>query len=246
VVRLSRKDSHFSRIPPKIRSCTDRHGSGNPGRIVTKNREIRGLGFCVTRALRFGDTRAMDQRPSRRPDSVRRHVTGDRSLRAGVLWIGGVDHDEDEVSSWAIIGGVILVAMLCGSPALADMATSQSLGWLPGSTYTQANNVSADGLTVVGFSHFSSGWHAIRWTQAGGIFDLGPGSATKASADGSVVVGESTANGGGVEAFRWTAAGGMVGLGQLGGGDTVAEDVSGDGSVVVGYAATAFAYQATI
>jgi probable HAF family extracellular repeat protein len=57
------------------------------------------------------------------------------------------------------------------------------------------------------------------------------------SADGSVVVGSSSAQLGG-EAFRWTADTGMVGLGELPDGlGSFAWAVSGDGSVVVGRAA---------
>ena len=57
------------------------------------------------------------------------------------------------------------------------------------------------------------------------------------SADGSVVVGDST-GASGQQAFRWTASGGMVGLGVSPGGTFSAEraGVSADGSVVVGAA----------
>ena len=59
--------------------------------------------------------------------------------------------------------------------------------------------------------------------------------ATAVSADGRVVVGESS-SGAGWEAFRWTAATGMVGLGDLPGGSfySRATAVSADGRVVVG------------
>ncbi|WP_046660893.1 HAF repeat-containing PEP-CTERM protein [Microcystis aeruginosa] len=74
---------------------------------------------------------------------------------------------------------------------------------------------------------------------SGGSFSSG---ASGVSADGSVVVGFSdrAATGNpyiGWEAFRWTQATGMVGLGDLPGGDfgSLASEVSGDGSVVVGY-----------
>jgi probable HAF family extracellular repeat protein len=55
------------------------------------------------------------------------------------------------------------------------------------------------------------------------------------SADGSVVVGQSTSASGN-EAFRWTQGTGMVGLGYLPGGEwfSSASGVSADGSVVVG------------
>ena len=60
------------------------------------------------------------------------------------------------------------------------------------------------------------------------------------SGDGSTVVGASYSSSG-VEAFRWTQATGMVGLGDLPGGEfnSVAQQVSFDGSVVLGYGNTA-------
>jgi probable HAF family extracellular repeat protein len=56
--------------------------------------------------------------------------------------------------------------------------------------------------------------------------------ASGVSADGSVVVGESS----GIKAFRWTAGTGMVGLGDIpgGGNEVFATGVSADGSVIVG------------
>jgi probable HAF family extracellular repeat protein len=54
-----------------------------------------------------------------------------------------------------------------------------------------------------------------------------------------VVVGRSTNAGNLRRAFRWTPAGGMKDLGTLGGVESAAYDVSGDGSTVVGDASTA-------
>jgi probable HAF family extracellular repeat protein len=66
----------------------------------------------------------------------------------------------------------------------------------------------------------------------GGTFSSG---ASAVSADGSVVVGQSS-SASGSQAFRWTSAGGMVGLGDLPGGifSSAARGVSDDGLVVVG------------
>jgi uncharacterized membrane protein len=66
-----------------------------------------------------------------------------------------------------------------------------------------------------------------------------------------VVVGDSTSANSGFgyfEAFRWTEAGGMVGLGDLPGGlfYSVANAVSGGGSVIVGSGHTDSGFQATI
>jgi probable HAF family extracellular repeat protein len=79
---------------------------------------------------------------------------------------------------------------------------------------------------MVGLGDFPGG---IFFSQANGV-----------SADGSVVVGESS-SAAGFEAFRWTEATGMVGLGDLPGGDFSSEalGVSADGSVIVGVSNTA-------
>jgi probable HAF family extracellular repeat protein len=115
------------------------------------------------------------------------------------------------------------------------------LGHLPGAGFnSQANAISADGLTIVGTSTstvFPFG-EAFRWTSAGGMVGLGglPGAtasfALGVSADGSVVVGTSGLTP--YEGFRWTSSG-MVGLGTpVGFIESRAHSVSGDGSIIVG------------
>jgi len=117
----------------------------------------------------------------------------------------------------------------------AAMAVSFTpLGDLPGGDFnSSADDVSADGSVVVGYSHSASGDEAFRWTREGGMVGLGdlPGddfdsSASGVSADGSVVVGLGS-SASGTEAFRWTREGGMVGLFV-----SHASSVSADGSVV--------------
>jgi probable HAF family extracellular repeat protein len=100
-----------------------------------------------------------------------------------------------------------------------------------------AMDISADGSVIVGGSS-----QAARWTQDSVGESLGdlPGGSVNSfawgvSADGSVVVGTGNSESG-LEAFRWTRDSGMVGLGVLSGFDfSVADDLSADGSVVVGY-----------
>ena len=124
------------------------------------------------------------------------------------------------------------------------------LGFLPGGGYSEAAGVNADGTVVVGLGGLGSDsigigyFEAFRWTQVGGMAGLGflPGGglseALGVNADGTVVVGGSTAASGtgtNLEAFRWTQAGGMAGLGFLpGGGLSQAQGVNADGTVVVG------------
>jgi len=128
-----------------------------------------------------------------------------------------------------------LIAMTCVSKAgpLTDIGT------LPGGGFSGGLDITADGLTVVGFSQGPTARHAFVWTSAG-MTDIGalPGStysdAYGVSADGLVVVGMSDSING-LRAFRWTAAGGMTDLGVLNVGErSLARAASGDGSVVVG------------
>ena len=107
--------------------------------------------------------------------------------------------------------------------------------------------VSGDGSIIVG----QNSADAYAWTGAGalkqsfGIYGTPPflpgysygAVARAASADGSIVVGDSTSHLG-QHAFRWIAATGMISLGFLPGTtNAVAQDTSADGSVVVGLAA---------
>jgi probable HAF family extracellular repeat protein len=94
----------------------------------------------------------------------------------------------------------------------------QDLGTLGGSG-SAATGVSADGSVVVGVARNAAGQaRAFRWTEAGGMQDLGTlllGGSSRASAvsaDGSVVVGVARNAAGKWRAFRWTAAGGMEDL----------------------------------
>lgn len=80
------------------------------------------------------------------------------------------------------------------------------LGDLAGGDYSSiARAVSADGAVVTGGSfNTHEVLEAYRWTEADGLVGLTGGSdGYAASADGSVIVGE-TNTAGGIEAFRWT------------------------------------------
>ncbi len=119
------------------------------------------------------------------------------------------------------------------------------LGFLPDGWESEAWDASADGTVVVGANFIPD--LAFRWTAATGMVSLGtlPGSdrslATACNPDGSFIVGQTAA-----EAFRWmltdpgSGEGIMIGLGDLPGGDfwSGADDISADGSVVVGASAT--------
>lgn len=129
------------------------------------------------------------------------------------------------------------------------------LGLLPGGFESYAYDASDDGGVVVGWGNTSAAHgaaRAFRWTQAGGLEDLGSldGSAFSASkaytvsGNGQVVVGTATANSPtGSRAFRYTDADGMITVEDWlrNAGATIAADITDaaygtncDGSVVVG------------
>jgi probable HAF family extracellular repeat protein len=108
-----------------------------------------------------------------------------------------------------------------------------------GACCTQAHGVSGDGVVVVGGSRSSvyGTERAFRWTEANGIADLGTnGFATTASRDGSVIAGRKVISISESHAFRWTVTGGVEDIGTLGGKSGTAQDMSADGSVIVGNA----------
>ncbi len=116
-----------------------------------------------------------------------------------------------------------------------------SLGDLDGGAFitSRAWGISADGTTVVGMaSSAPQPFQPYRWSETSGMVGLGwitTGQATNqanaVSADGSVIVGESS-----LKAFRWSEATGIQDLGA--GSFSRALAVSADGSAVVGFANT--------
>ncbi|MCP4592424.1 MAG: PEP-CTERM sorting domain-containing protein [bacterium] len=143
-----------------------------------------------------------------------------------------------------------LVVHAIASFSLGD-ASFQTLGDLPGGYHlSTALNVSSDGSTIVG--HGSTGFfqqggptgvEPFRWTQESGMVSLGglqgrpDGWALGVSSDGAAIVGRSRLGNEPSRAFRWTEAYGMADLGTMlddPDAHSVAADVSGDGSVVVG------------
>ena len=149
----------------------------------------------------------------------------------------------------------LLIALLMALAHAGNGAEFRGLGDLSGGgVRSEAADVSANGLVVVGSSRSSNGREAFRWTRETGIVGLGdlPGGefdsfATAVSADGSVVVGGGTQapdppmafhwiN---QDAFRWTADNGLESITD--GGwlvdsyvDGHARAVSADGTIVIG------------
>ncbi|MDW8106249.1 MAG: hypothetical protein RMK45_02095 [Armatimonadota bacterium] len=123
--------------------------------------------------------------------------------------------------------------------ALASVPVSaQSIRWFPEinsnnpSSGSLAWDISADGQVIVGTLRTSAGFRPFRWTREGGYQNLFVGAlnveggAFAISDSGQVVVGFA-----GHRAFRWTESGGLELLPPA---LLDANDVSADGSVIVG------------
>jgi probable HAF family extracellular repeat protein len=110
----------------------------------------------------------------------------------------------------------------------------ENLGTL-GGNQSVANGVTDDGSIVVGWSRDAGDIkRAFKWTASGGMVDLGAGDWTEAvgiSSDGSAVIVNNGMDG---FAYRWTSSG-LENLGTLGGNQSIAYDISSDGSVIVGF-----------
>ena len=186
-------------------------------------------------------------------------------LVAGQSYATGISSDGLKITGSAQSPGGTLSFLEAFLFTVTNTATGAGtmvgLGDLPGGdSYSFGYGISQDGTTVVGGasstassagSSFTLDFEAFRWTSGGGMQALGdlPGGgyhsiATAVSADGEVVVGNSTSTASGIldlEAFRWTQATGMQPLGDLPGGNYISEalGVSGDGKIVVGRSAVA-------
>lgn len=131
----------------------------------------------------------------------------------------------------------LLVAALAtlGLDATQAADTFTLLNTVPGSTYSDATGVSADGSVVVGTVQVNGVLHIFSWT-GGTLTDLQPGAvsgsyATGVSGDGMVISGYTPGTG----SFRYQG-GVFTTLNPATGDNKVfANGISGDGNTVVGY-----------
>ncbi len=144
----------------------------------------------------------------------------------GSIVVGSSYNSDSDVQAfrWTSGGGMVALAYLPGAS--------------PGGSQAQANAISADGSTIVGFANsagtgpigFEGNIQAAVWngTNFGTVTGLGflngtgqyeLSVATAVSANGGVVAGvvnnDSNSNSPVLQAFRWTAAGGMAALPSL-------------------------------
>jgi uncharacterized protein (TIGR02145 family) len=143
---------------------------------------------------------------------------------------------------------MIFIFLLFITPKyFSQNASFQGLGDLPGGVFeSSAQSVNADGSVVVGYSMSDSSAQAFIWTESSGMVSLGnlPDSSFKQSwannisANGKVIVGYGDPVGSGWDTYKgfiWTVESGMREMGSLNNSArSMAFNVSGDGSVVVG------------
>ncbi len=159
-------------------------------------------------------------------------MSADGSVVVGKSIVGPFSTDT-EAFIWTSSGGII------------------GLGDLPSGPFeSEATGVSADGTIVVGNATIvlpgditeTPVGRAFRWTQSGGMVDLGspaPGltvTAAGVSSDGVVTVGHTWDGTGTADPFLWTESSGMILLPHppQGIGETRPHAVSGNGSIIVG------------
>lgn len=136
-----------------------------------------------------------------------------------------------------------LVVAVAGGAGVAEAAVTAQLIQSFG-----GRGLNANGTVAAGFAAMPNGfdYHALRWTQSGGVQDIGatlPEGADSfgiaVSDDGSLMVGYSEPPI--MQAFWWTASAGHVRIGNFAefpGAVSMANGVSGDGKVVVGAGVT--------
>lgn len=177
---------------------------------------------------------------------------------------GGYDHFQSSAQGVSADGSVIVgigssTTSVNGEPFrwTSESGLNPLLNLSQSFFSSTALGVSADGSVIVGRWSSDNGAEAYRWTAETGAVGLGDendrfqsSEATAVSADGLVIVGRGASTrlpenttipilgdpSLMTEAFRWTESSGIVGLGIRPGGDfSIANDVSADGTAVVGF-----------
>lgn len=151
------------------------------------------------------------------------------------------------------LSGIVgLLALALSGPSAAEPGFVAVEALDAASNDSNVTDLSDDGVVAVGWSDSNEGVRATRWTAADGSVSLGswfmpqPGDrhseAMAISGDGSTVVGWSRVSSIGAPlfpdrriAFQWTESGGFDVYPLVGPSEAVAEDVSYDGSTIVGF-----------
>ena len=150
-------------------------------------------------------------------------------------------------------GALASAVSASGSVVVGGLDNGGAFYWMPTTGVVFAGGVTADGVsgdgrTIVGWARDALGiqqaaiWQrATEWRLLGSFpnataCDAFLGGATDVNTNGQVVVGFAYHSCTSVNAFKWQESTGMVDLGSsVSGRSSLAQGVSGDGTVVVGY-----------
>ena len=150
-------------------------------------------------------------------------------------------------------GALAAAVSASGSVVVGGLADGGAYYWMPTTGVVFAGGITADGVsddghTIVGWARDAAGiqqaafWQrATEWRLLGSFPNATPcdaflGGATDTNSNGQVVVGYAYQSCTSVHAFKWQESTGMVDLGSsVTGRSSLAQGVSGDGTVVVGY-----------
>jgi probable HAF family extracellular repeat protein len=205
-------------------------GASRPtGAVVVGESSITGFDYRAFRTTGTGALQDLGSLPGLGPTARALDVSADGSVVVGDSGFGP-NVNYTRAFRWTAAGGMVDLGHPSGRAT--DVAVARA--------------VSADGRVVVGQADSDTGSQAFRWTLEGGMVGLGSGAngfstANGVSADGTVVVGGTQTASGNSHMFRWTAPSGMVLLPELAGTIvSLPQDVSADGSTVVGIAVMRF------
>jgi uncharacterized membrane protein len=215
--------------------------SGFPVAITDDHSVIVGSGQSSfgTEAFRWtpvGGASGLGDLPGGVFRSVPSAMSSNGSVIVGKGTIGPDPSTDTEAFIWTEVNGLV---------GLGDLPTGPDRSW--------AADVSADGTVVVGIGTVvtfpGEPWEsydsrAFRWTETGGMVDLGTPDFSvrdpRISADGNVIVAYTVEPGGDQNPFRWSQGAGWVPLSDPLGGGVLAHpvDLSADGSVIAGFTFT--------
>ncbi len=157
------------------------------------------------------------------------------TMATGIIDLGTLGGDWSEATDVSADGSVIVGWSYDANNIYRAFKWTASTGMqdLGAGDYSKAYGVSADGSAIIVDIYPS----AYRWTQAGGLENLGTlggasSTASDISADGSFICGSSYVSAGDPYAFRWNEG---TGIEQIGTFYSFAFGISGDGNTITGF-----------
>ena len=157
------------------------------------------------------------------------------TIATGILDLGTLGGDWSEATDVSADGSVIVGWSYDANGIYRAFKWTAATGMqdLGAGDYSKAYGISNDGSAII----IDIYPDAFRWTQAGGLLNLGTlggvsSSASDISVDGSKICGFSYVSVGDPYAFRWVEG---IGIEQIGTFYSFAKGISGDGNTITGF-----------